>query len=91
MKVIKKLCLTLIIMCAFIYMGYILLNQQTKLNELNNQIVSYSRELQEQNLETEKLNNIIATMSEDEYMEEVARDRLGLVMPTEIIFMDASI
>lgn len=72
-------------------MSYILINQQTKLNQLNEEISFFNREIQEQNLETEKLNNTLASMSEDEYMEEVARERLGLVMPTEIIFMDASI
>ena len=91
MNILKKLAITLCTICLFMYMSYILINQQVKLNELSDEIAYYNRELQEENLETEKLNNTIASMSEDEYMEEVARERLGLVMPTEIIFMDASI
>ena len=62
-----------------------------KLNELNNELSCYNRDLQEEKLETEKLTDTLATLSDDKYMEEVARDKLGLVMPTEIIFMDASI
>ena len=91
MNVLKKLFVTLLVTAGFVYMGYILVNQQVRLNELNDEIASYDRELQEQQLETEKLNDTLASLSEDEYMEEVARERLGLVMPTEIIFMDASI
>ena len=72
-------------------MGYVLLEQQVKLNELDSELSYYSRELQEEQLETEKLNDTLASLSEDKYIEEVARERLGLVMPSEIIFMDASI
>lgn len=91
MKVLKKLLTTVLMTATFLYMLYILGTQQVKLNELNNELSCYNRDLQEEKLETEKLNDTLATLSDDEYMEEVARDKLGLVMPTEIIFMDASI
>ena len=91
MKVLKRLLTTLLITSTFTYMLYILGKQQAKLNELNNELSCYNRELQEEKLETEKLTDTLATLSDDKYMEEVARDKLGLVMPTEIIFMDASI
>lgn len=91
MKIVTKLLLTLGFTVAFIYMGHILLEQQTKLNELNEEIAYYNRELQEANLKTENLNLTLNSMSTDEYIEEVARNRLGLVMPSEIIFVDASI
>lgn len=91
MKVLKRLLTTLLITATFTYMLYILGTQQTKLNELNNELSCYNRDLQEEKLETEKLTDTLATLSDDKYMEEVARDKLGLVMPTEIIFMDASI
>lgn len=91
MKVLKKLLTTLILTAGFMYMIYILGTQQVRLNELNNELSCYDRDLQEEKLETEKLTDTLATLSDDKYMEEVARDKLGLVMPTEIIFMDASI
>ena len=91
MKVLKRLLTTLLIAATFTYMLYILGTQQAKLNELNNELSCYNRDLQEEKLETEKLTDTLATLSDDKYMEEVARDKLGLVMPTEIIFMDASI
>lgn len=91
MKVLKRLLTTLLITATFTYMIYILGTQQVKLNELNNELSCYNRDLQEEKLETEKLTDTLATLSDDKYMEEVARDKLGLVMPTEIIFMDASI
>lgn len=91
MKIVTKLLFTLSFTVAFIYMGHILLEQQTKLNELNEEIAYYNRELQEANLKTENLNLTLNSMSTDEYIEEVARNRLGFVMPSEIIFVDASI
>ena len=91
MKGLKRLLTTLLITATFTYMLYILGTQQAKLNELNNELSCYNRDLQEEKLETEKLTDTLATLSDDKYMEEVARDKLGLVMPTEIIFMDASI
>lgn len=91
MKVLRRLLTTLLITATFTYMIYILGTQQAKLNELNNELSCYNRDLQEEKLETEKLTDTLATLSDDKYMEEVARDKLGLVMPTEIIFMDASI
>lgn len=91
MNFFKQLLITLVTTGLFVYMGYVFYHQQIKLDELNTQIASCSREIQEQNLESEKLTDTIASMSEDAYIEEVARERLGLVMPTEIIFMDASI
>lgn len=91
MKIITKLLFTLVFTIAFIYMGHILLDQQTKLNDLDNEITYYNRELQEAKLKTENLNITLNSMNTDEYIEEVARNRLGLVMPSEIIFVDASI
>ena len=91
MIILKRLFATLIVTGLFVYMGYVLLEQQVKLNELDSELSYYSRELQEEQLETEKLNDTLASLSEDKYIEEVARERLGLVMPSEIIFMDASI
>ena len=91
MKFLKELFVTLAVTAFFIYMGYILINQQVRINQLNNEIAQCNREIQEANLKTEELNDTLASISEDEYMEEVARERLGLVMPSEIIFMDASI
>lgn len=91
MSILKKLFSTLLVTACFVYAGYILVNQQIKLNGLNEEISYYSKEIQKEKLETEELNDILDSLSKDEYMEEVARERLGLVMPTEIIFMDASI
>ena len=91
MKVLKRLLTTLLITATFTYMLYILGTQQAKLNELNNELSCYNRDLQEEKLETEKLTDTLATLSDDKYMEDVASDKLGLVMPTEIICMDASI
>ena len=91
LRILKSFLLTFITLSVFVYMGYVFYDQQIRINKLNSEITSCERRIQEENLESEQLTTTIASMSEDEYMEEVARKRLGYVMPTEIIFMDASI
>ena len=88
---LKKLFFTLTVVTVFLYMGYVFCSQQSIIDKLNKDIASCERKIQEQNLESENLTRTIVSMSDDEYIEKVARERLGYVMPTEIIFMDASI
>ena len=90
LRVLKSFALTTVLLAIFAYMGYVFYGQQIKINQLNTDISSCERKIQEANLESEKLATTITSMSDDEYMEEVAREKLGYVMPTEIIFMDAS-
>ena len=47
--------------------------------------------IEEENLKHEQLTETRNRISTDEYIEEVARDRLGLVKPNEIVFIDASL
>ena len=91
MKIVKSFLITFIVISVFVYMGCVFFNQQMKINELNMEIASCERKIQEHYLESENLTNTLSSMDKDEYIEEVARERLGYVMPTEIIFMDASI
>ena len=39
----------------------------------------------------EQLKNTKAKISSKEYVEEIAREKLGLVMPNEIVFVDANL
>lgn len=90
-NVILKLCKTLTYTALLMYVGVILINQQMKLMDLKNSTEYYSKEIQEEKLRGEQLAKLRGEISSPEYIEEVAREKLGFVMPYEIVFVDASL
>ena len=86
-----KLFSTLMIATLFFYLGGVLLRQEKELRTIENEKKQYQALLDEANMKTEELRQIKNRINTDEYIEEYAREKLGLVMPYEIIFMDASI
>ena len=86
MDVLKKLLITLGITAFFVYMAYILIDQQGILNGLNEDKVRLTREIQEEDFEAEKLNDRWASISTNEYIAEVAKEQCGLVYEEDIIF-----
>ncbi len=90
-SVILKLGKTLIYTAVFMYVAVILINQQMKLMDLRSSAAQYNKQIQEEKLRSEQLAKLRGEISSPEYIEEVAREKLGLVMPYEIVFVDASL
>ena len=65
--------------------------QQKELNSIKDETGKYAALLEEATMEYEQLLETKENINSDSYIEEVAREKLGLVMPYEIIFVDASI
>ncbi|MBQ8300015.1 MAG: septum formation initiator family protein [Clostridia bacterium] len=86
-----KLFSTLMIAALVFYLGGVLIKQERELRIIENEKKQYQALLDEANMKTEELRQIKSRLNTDEYIEEYAREKLGLVMPYEIIFMDASI
>lgn len=87
MKVFAKRGL---VCCALIYICFLLISQQFDLarlaekeNQINEQIVLAQREAAELAAQKEAANT-------DEYIERVAREKLGYMKPGEKVFIDAS-
>lgn len=87
----KKLLSTLIITVLLIYCACVLIDQQKQFRQLDNEIEKYEALLDQAKMKTEELNQIKSRINTDEYIEAYAREKLGLVMPYEIIFVDASL
>lgn len=87
----KKLIYTLTLILVFGYGVYTIFEQQVELNEIKKEKESYMALYEEEKMEYEQLLEIKENINTDSYIEEVAREKLGLVMPYETIFMDASI
>lgn len=90
-KAIKKLCTTFLITFALMYAGFVIVKQEMKFVEYKQEIDMYARLIEEEELKNEQLNITKDSISSDKYIEEVAREKLGLVLPSEIIFVNANI
>ncbi len=86
-----RLLSTLAITSLVVYATMVLVEQEKQLNNLDNEIERYSMLIDEATIRTEELEEIKSKINSDEYIENYAREKLGLVMPYEIIFVDASL
>ncbi len=90
-KILFRLGKTLAFTATTMYIIITLFNQQVKLMDFRNSKEEYLKQIQEEKLKTEQLTKIRSEISSATYIEEVAREKLGLVMPYETVFMDASL
>ncbi|MBQ9279479.1 MAG: septum formation initiator family protein [Clostridia bacterium] len=90
-KFFGRLLATLTVMGLLFYAGCVLIEQEKQMKSINNEKEKYASLIDEASLRTEELKEIKAKINTDEYIEQYAREKLGLVMPYEIIFVDASI
>lgn len=79
--------IALIFLCA---VAVILIKQQSNINYYNNKISNLKTQIAAQEELSEELKKKSAIYSSDYYIEKVAREELGLVMPDEKVFIDAS-
>ena len=87
LKLIKTVAITFVVLYACL--TYV--EQQIKLDSYEDEKIQYAKLIQEQNVITEQLKQEKAEISSPEYIEEVAREKLGLVMPYETVFIDANL
>jgi cell division protein FtsB len=87
----KSLNIVHVISVVFIaYFGFTFFNQQLKLNKYNSQIELYTKEIESKQNLVEYYNNKNENISSDEYIESVAREKLGLVKPYEVVYVDSN-
>ncbi len=90
-KFFGKLLSTLLITLMFFYASCVLIEQERELRNIEKEIDRYQVLLDEATIKTEELKEVKSKINTDEYIEAYAREKLGLVMPHEIIFVDASV
>ena len=89
MKKNKILKLVFFIVIA-IYVIYILISQQKTLNTYKSDTAYYSKKIEEANQNKENLIKIKENLNSPEYVETVAREKLGMYLPNERIYIDIS-
>lgn len=90
-KVACKLLKTILITAVMMYTGLTVFKQEAAFNRYDSEIEKYERLIEEEKLKNEQLVSTRTKISSREYVEEIAREKLGLVMPNEIVFVDANL
>ncbi len=84
----KKLKLSAVLVMGFLlYVIIILGTQQLRLYRFEQGIASINKEIEAAERQQEELLNQMELMKQDEYIERIAREKLGLVKPGEIPYI----
>lgn len=83
-NIIKKV----IVLVFAIYVIYTFIMQQQTLNAYKAEEVRYEKELQEAKEEQEKLVQTRDNINSNEYIEQVAREKLDMYLPNERVYID---
>ena len=72
------------------YLCYALISQQTSLHSSNAKIAGLEAEIVSAESRLAEVQDMDAFSKSDEYIERVAREKLGLVLPDETVFVDVT-
>ena len=80
----------LIIIALLIYVVYTLFVQQKTLNAYKAEENSYNEELVQAREKNQDLLNLKSNLDSTDYITEVAREKLGMYLPNERVYIDIS-
>ncbi len=89
----KKKNFNIVHVAAFAFILYFLVtfsDQQIKINKYNSQIDMYEKEIEAKQDLVEYYQNKNENIKTDEYIESVAREKLELVKPFDIVYIDSN-
>ena len=87
---IKKIYKKLFILALIIYLIPVFANQQKTLNSYKTAQAYYSKQIDEKVAYKETLYNKKNNINSEEYIEEVAREKLDMYLPNERVYIDTS-
>ncbi len=76
---------TIVLLGVFLMQGRLL---KTRIAQLEEQETALTRQIEEETQRTEEIEETKKHLQTDEYAEEIARNRLGLVKENEIVFRE---
>lgn len=83
---LNPVVITIVVVIALIA-AFNFYQNMTRMNQLENQIEEIEAEIAEAEAENQRLEEQLENSSSHEYIEEVAREKLGLVKPGEKMFI----
>ena len=84
----KKLYKKIPILFFAIYVIYTLISQQQILNSYKVEANKYTNDILQAQAEQEKLNETKNNINSNEYIEQIAREKLGMYLPNERVYID---
>lgn len=79
-----------LILVVFVIVAITFIRQQGEINEYNNKIEEINSQIAYEEKHSKELEEKSELYSSDDYIEQVARDELGLVKADEKVFIDAN-
>ncbi len=77
-----------IIIAVIIYFIYTIISQQQTLNSYEKEAAIYENQKIEAQKETTELKDIKSNINSTDYIENVAREKLGMYLPNERVYID---
>lgn len=78
----------LILLFIFLYLSYIAVNQQKIIFDKNLELSRLEEKIAEEKTVNEELKKESEIIQDDEYIEKIAREKLGMVKKNERIYVD---
>ena len=88
MKNIKGIIKKILIACILIYTAITFINQQKILSTYASNKVEIEKKLEEAKKHQEQLKNTKENVNSDEYIEQVAREKLDMYLPYERVYVN---
>ncbi len=88
MKIIKNIIKKILLIAVGIYIISIFISQQQLLNTYQKEIGKYETQKQEAEETKESLVAMKDNVNSPEYIEEIAREKLGMYLPNERVYID---
>ena len=83
-----KLYKKILILAFIIYFVYTLIMQQKTLNSYAKEQAKYNEDIEVAEDEQNKLQEMKSNINSDEYIEQIAREKLGMYYPNERVYID---
>jgi len=90
MKILKKHYKKILILLVAVYAISIFASQQKTLNTYNSEVKQYEEKIAAEKESKDSLLNIKDNVNSPEYIEEIAREKLGMYLPNEKVYIDIS-
>lgn len=88
MKLLKKHYKKILLVIVLAYVCNIFISQQKMLNTYNSDVEKYETSLAKEQETQESLLAIKENVNSSEYIEQVAREKLGMYLPNERVYID---
>ena len=85
---LKNLYIKILVIIFCIYIVYVLINQQTILKSYKQSQAYYEEKTQDAKQYQESLKSLKENVDSPEYIEEIAREKLGMYLPNERVYID---